>query len=411
MLTRRALAGMTGLALTPALARAAGDPFPEEMQPAWNHLFKEGRYVPLWRLAKSSQESAFRDAREQWCAFVGDEAAALGRAGKGNDPRPELAAATAEPALTAIVRASRGRRIVMLNEAHTCSRHRHFLVQMLRALRKEGFTHLAAETFASNPPVAAKVEGLKAGDPLTLEHGYYIADPVYAEAVREALELGYRLVPYEEREDQMSPSRVPAERIPVREQAQADNLAAALRRWPGGRFVVSVGYGHLDERDEVPNGPWFAARLKKVSGLDPLTFQQAASGSFGPHAPDGPITQAVLQRFRPRAPIIVTPSPAPSRWGGDLSVFHPSLPDVDGRPGWLAADPKRRRVRIDLPAAAEDATLVQAIHAADPDPAIPADQYLLPPGARQAVLLLRPGRYRLRLETQAGFAALGEVRA
>jgi hypothetical protein len=42
---------------------------------------------------------------------------------------------------------------------------------------------------------------------------------------------------------------------------------------------------------------------------------------------------------------------------------------------------------------------------------IPADQYLLPQGAREAVFYLRPGRYRVRLETTAGFTPVGEVTA
>jgi hypothetical protein len=53
--------------------------------------------------------------------------------------------------------------------------------------------------------------------------------------------------------------------------------------------------------------------------------------------------------------------------------------------------------------------LVQAFHAADPAASVPADQYLLPVGAKEANFLLRPGRYRLRLETLAGLTTLGEA--
>ena len=53
--------------------------------------------------------------------------------------------------------------------------------------------------------------------------------------------------------------------------------------------------------------------------------------------------------------------------------------------------------------------LLQAIHAADADPAIPADQFLVEDAGGPAVLWLRPGRYRLRLETAAGFTPLDEV--
>jgi hypothetical protein len=90
-------------------------------------------------------------------------------------------------------------------------------------------------------------------------------------------------------------------------------------------------------------------------------------------------------------------------------VFHPPVADVAGRPGWLAADPARRRVEVAVPGSREATVLVQAIHAVDSDLAIPADQLVLPPGAVSAVLFLRPGVYRLRLETDAGLVPLKMV--
>lgn len=413
MISRRGtVAGLTSLAIA-SHARAAGDPWPDRLKAAIDALQSQGRYLPLHRLGRAGDDPGFRDALEQAKAFVGDEAGALARAGgRSRATPPDLSDAKAEDAIAAIVRASAGRRVVMLNEAHTASRHRMFLAQVLRALHREGFTHLAAETFSSDSPMAEQVGALRPGGRLHLGLGYYIADPVYAEAVREALELGYRLVPYEQREDQQSPSRDPAARIPIREQAQADNLSAALARWPKGRFVVFVGYGHLNERDDPTYGPWFAARLARDAGLDPLTVHQSNVGSFGPHAADNPLTRAVLARFRPSRPIVVSPSPRLDGWPqADLDVFHPSLPDRDGRPGWLAGDARRRRIRLSLPSPAREPMLVQAVPSADSDPAIPADQYPLMDGAREAVLYLRPGRYRVRLETPDGFIPQGAVRA
>jgi hypothetical protein len=46
------------------------------------------------------------------------------------------------------------------------------------------------------------------------------------------------------------------------------------------------------------------------------------------------------------------------------------------------------------------------VHAIDKDLAIPADQQVLAAGERAATLFLRPGDYRLRLETDAGFTPL-----
>jgi hypothetical protein len=156
----------------------------------------------------------------------------------------------------------------------------------------------------------------------------------------------------------------------------------------------------------------FASRFKRDTGIDPLTIGQAGVGAFGPHAEDAPPVVALLERLRPEHALLLSPNaPQPGVLTAeetDLLVLHPSLPDIDGRPAWLAQDDRRRRVEVATPAGAGP-RLLQAIHAADPDPAIPADQFLISDDGGPAVLWLTPGPYRLRLETAAGFVPLTEV--
>jgi hypothetical protein len=418
--TRRGvLAGAAALAATPALARQAAAPS------AYSLMVEQGRYLPRWiELLDNAGERArvvamlgpeqaehagmiLRDGRSQYASFLGEESIALAGAGDSvaaPDPEVELEAIDA---LDAIVEASRGHRVVMLNEAHVASRHRALLGRLIPRLRAEGFTHLAAEDF--NEGVAT----LASDQPLRFQHGWYLCDPVYAEAVRQARELGYGLVPYEQRDDQRSsdPSMSNTATL-VREQAQADNLKGALAADPAMRVLVFVGYGHLRE-----TGPPFAARFKRDTGIDPLTVGQSMTGSFGPHVEDAPPVRALLERFRPTAPVVLVkagtrPASASSEAEltaeeTDLLVLHPSLPDVEGRPGWLAGDPGRHPLRVDVPAGAGP-RLLQVAHAADPDPAIPADQFLIGDAGGAATLFLRPGRYRVRIETAAGFTELGE---
>jgi hypothetical protein len=407
MPTRRdTLSGLTAIALTRAQRAAA-----QAVQPpptvaadeviATRALRAEGRYLPLYDLARTGKSLV----PEQNAAFCGDEALALSKAASSK-AATDLSRAQAHDAVEAIVRAAAGRRVVMLNEAHVASRHRAFLGAVLRRLREDGFTHLAAETFSTS------AETLRSGDPVGFPLGWYTADPVYAEAVREALQLGFQLVAYEQRPDQTDPAS-PAD-VPTREQAEAVNFAAALRRWPQGRFIVHVGYSHIGERPDRRGVPWFAARLKAMTGIDPLTISQADTGSFGPHGPDSGLTLSVLERFRPTRPLVLWAadgSALGTDFSADLAVFHPALADVDGRPGWLAADPSRRPVQVDAPADVAEDCIAQAVRAADPDPAIPADQYVLPEGSRRATFFLQPGRYRIRLETRGGIRALGDASA
>lgn len=411
-LTRRGMAaGAVATGVLPGLARAQAAPQATGPSPQ-SRLFLESRYLPI---RKAILEKPDDPGLQQMASFIGDEAFALKSAAQGPSDDPPLAAeATAQDALAAIVEAARDRRVVMLNEAHVASRHRWFLARLLRALRPLGFEVLAAEDFVNaRGPGAPDVRTFKAGAALNPAFGYYLHDPVYGEAVREAADLGYRLAAYEQRRDQRQAGETGVAAIARREPAQAENfIADVLTPNPGARVLVHCGYSHLRKTPDERGSLWFAAFLREKAGVDPLCVSQAYTGSFGPHAADAPMTTAILERFKPADSIVVR---GPDGWvgarpaGADLAVFHPPFADVAGRPGWLAADPTRRRVEVALPGPREAAVIVQAVHAVEPDQAIPADQQVLAPGATSAVLFLRPGDYRLRLESDAGFVPLKTV--
>ncbi len=373
-------------------------------------LMDEGRYLPLWREVAGPHP---RDFNVQWASFVGEEGVAL--AGRNPAPKDELTAdAQMQDALAAIVEASRGRRVVMLNESHSASRHRLFLAKVMRALRPEGFDILTCETFINRRPGEfLDVRGMKPGQPFEPSAGYYTYDPVFADTVREALDLGYRLEAHEWRRDQADRNLDGAEAIARREAAQAENLAAILAAHPSSRVLVYVGFSHLRKMPDSKGNRWLAMRFQEKTGLDPLSIAQAYTGSFGPHGADPPLTQAVLPRFAPKASIVVRAggrSLGAEIAGADLAVFHPSLPDVEGRPGWMAADPLRQRLVVATPQRPSgEVVIVQAVHAYEPDRTVPADQHVLAKDERRAVLFLRSGTYRLRIESEAGFETLRTV--
>lgn len=404
---RTALAAIAAAAGAPGLPMAAVSP---------RLAFFQGRYLPLWKDLTDAADPKRLGSLTQYAAFLGEEATALQIAHKMRDPKEGLPEGplTARAALPRIVEAARGRRVVILNEAHVCSRHRAFLGEVLAALRAEGFTHWGAEDFLNTLKAKAPdVRAFTPGGPIDPDTGYYGHDPVYAEAIREGVALGYRLAPYEQRDEQHDPAKTDnLDLIAEREQAECDNLQAFLQAQPEARILVYVGYSHLREGLDLRGSEWMASRLKRATGLDPLTITQSSTGSFGPHAPDNLLTQQVLACFAPNTSIIVETADGVSVGAevdaADLAVFHPPWPDRWGRPGWLARAPNRRRVRMALPRL-PDLALVQAIPAVEPAHCVPADQYLVPKGAAEANFLLRPGRYRLRVETLSGFLPLGEV--
>lgn len=411
--TRRDMAaGLAVASASPGLAWGqAATPLTKDPNPSTS-LFQSGRYLPIWRAIQAAPDDG---SLQQMASFIGAEAVALKSAALGPpDDQVLTDETTAQDAVAAIVEAARDRRVVMLNEAHVASRHRSFLARLLRALRPLGFEILAAEDFVNAAgPGAPDVRAYRAGAALNPSFGFYLHDPVYGEAVREAAELGYRLAAYEQRRDQRQAGETGAAAIARREPAQAENfITGVLAANPNARVLVHCGYAHLRKTPDHRGLPWFAALLRDKAGVDPLCVSQAYTGSFGPHAADAPMTTAVLERFKPADSIVVRGKDGwigARRAGADLAVFHPPLADVAGRPGWLAADPARRRLDVAVPGPREAAVILQAIHATEPDQAIPADQLVLAPGATSATLFLRPGDYRLRLETDAGLVPLRSV--
>lgn len=409
MWTRRGFglgAGSLGLAAAPP-ARA------QEALGLDDRLYGEGRYLPTYLDLKAKAAAGDRAARgmlSQFASFVGDEQSAIGTfegPPATSIARPDLTSAESRDALEAILEGARNTRVVILNEAHNISGHRAFAARVARALRPLGYNWFAAETFL--PPQgepAPSISLYREGMPFISSFGYYTLDPVYAETVREAARLGYRFADYEQTRAQSAPSDASAEvQIATREQAQADNLLAnVLGPNPDAKVFVFVGYSHAMEKPGR-GGAWFAARLKEKTGIDPLTIEQSGNWPALDPANDAPHVAAVLERFAPEAPIVVSSrgvTIADRTYTGqmDLSVFHPRRAPVSGRPGWLATDPERRAFTVDVPAF-DGTALLQALRTGEGSAGVPSDQFLLTPGQSRATFFLYPGHYYVRLEREA----------
>lgn len=383
----------------------------------------EGRYLPQYldlQAKTAAGEEAARWQLSQYAALLGDETTALGVVAQARRPdarSPDLAGATVVRALDAIAEAAAGHQIVILNEAHNHSRHRAFAAQVLRRLRPLGFEWFAAEAFMSRQPEPVPmIADYKVGEPFLHAYGYYTQDPVFAETVREAARLGYRLIDYEFRPDQRAPEGSDMDRqVDYREEAEAENLIAnILSLHPDARILVYCGYSHAMEAP-TDHGEWFASRLKRKTGIDPLTIEQASNTPDLRPENDEAHVAAVLTAFAPTEPVIVRRADGsvlsmPMYEGKmDLWVFHPRLDPVRGRPGWLAADADRRLVDVDVPET-EGSALLQALWSNEGFAGVPADQLLVTEGQRRATLSLRPGRYTLRLERPDGFdPAWGQI--
>lgn len=330
---------------------------------------------------------------------------------KSRPPRPAdtdwdkaIAGSVGRDAIAEIVRRARDTGIVILNEAHSHPRDRAFAWRVAQALRPLGYSMLAAETFDNEPPYAGKptlVERLAHDRFVRISTGFYTRDPVYAAFLRNALAIGYEPVSYEQNSLQRPKGRLPRRQsIEAREQAEADNLTAIHRRLPTAKLLIYVGHSHVAEAalDEDNGGKieWMAARLKRMTGINPLTIDQTtvtevpASTRQSYYMAAARVKNSYGILFEGDRPLVL------GQYAGavDLQVVHPRRTYRYGRPAWLG-DLGGEPLSIPKTLIPTDGhRLVQVFAATAPTDAVPLDQFVVRAGSPPAMLIAPRGPVR-----------------
>ncbi len=293
-----------------------------------------------------------------------------------------------ESAVKVIEREARKTRIVVFGEEHHLPQTRSLYETLLRALWRQGYRYLAAETFTDK----VMSPGFRHPD---YQSGYYLLDPVFASAVRAAKEMGYELVAYDTKE------RGPAGDASFRDRTQAENIKArTFDRDPRAKVFVLAGRGHASEATAQDGWTPMASVLKRLTGIDPLTvYAPTMSQRMTPEEEDP------RYRFAAARGLLKQPTIFVNRAGGrllgsdsfDAYIFWPRVEVEDGRPTWMAQTLGRRRARIPTQLRSGHGTrLVQAFREGDPASAVPADQVILGEPLDRKVLMLPAGRFWLR---------------
>ena len=306
---------------------------------------------------------------------------------------PTAAAWAATPARDWIAAQANAYRVIMLNEAHHAPQTRVLTLALLQPLREQGYTHLAVEALVNDG-----TDPMPGGYPVR-KTGIYTREPVFAELLREALRLGYRLVPYE------TPNK-PGERQQDRETGQARAIAAVLAADPQSKVLVHAGYAHIGESQEgLPDDARpMAMELVKMSGLPLLTVDQTSTRSYEAADIDT-VGQRLAKQFAVGEPSVLVARDGENPWSSkpglyDISVLLPAAAAGQAqRPDWLSLGGKRLAVAVDMtPCVGHMPCLAEARPVGDGDDAIPADQFLMLAASEASTpLYLAPGKYRLRL--------------
>ncbi len=323
---------------------------------------------------------------------------------KGDAPSPLLDPdMKAVPALGAIAEMARGRKAIFFNENHSYPLTRTLTVQMLAALRAEGF-----DTFASETLYDTDIEALQKRGYPTSETGFYTEEPIYAEMVRVALKLGYRIVAYEALSNAISDAR---------EVEQARNLQRdVFKQHPEARLVVNAGYAHIQESGRYLGGSAMAQHFRRLTGIDPLTVEQTMLVPHEKVSSDHPWYVAAMQALKPTQPMVFRNSKGEpwslKKTAYDVSVFFPPEVLRRGRPDWVDLGGQRKAYQVTGALCANAyPCLIEARYADEPDEAIPADRIIMEwrsgvttardhvrtssDGDPVADLYLKPGKYRI----------------
>jgi len=281
--------------------------------------------------------------------------------------------------------------IVIINEDHKIARHRETIRAILPDLRDAGFTAYAAETFSEYTDTMSP-------DRVTMRDGFYISEPTFGRLVNAAKNLGFTLVPYEQRDDQTAPEDADrSARIEARETAQSGNLAAFLSENPDTKILVHVGHSHVAEipipnsRDEGST-EWMASKFKNLTGLDPVTLSQTACKTTA----GLPILSDQKRNSSGATALMLT----------DYTIAYPVPDESETRGDW-------RRARGDIEVALPEAwvqknktktLLFEARPISAPDEDVPSDRILIRESEETLPLLLPPGDYRVNAFDNEGDA-------
>lgn len=156
-----------------------------------------------------------------------------------------------------IISIGKDQQLIMLNEAHHNYQHRDFTRSILSDLYEQGFKYLGLEALFEDEKKLSQ-----RGYPV-IKSGYYTKEHHLANLIREALDLGYTVFPYDTKGGQG----------PQREINQAEAISEVLKENPDAKMIIHAGYDHIREDGKVRNwGKAMASRVKDMTGIDPYTI-------------------------------------------------------------------------------------------------------------------------------------------
>jgi len=225
-----------------------------------------------------------------------------------------------------IIQQAKKNQIVIINEAHHNSFHRLFTKSLLKELFTNGYKFIGFEAISFKEDLDSLQNIRKYPIQKT---GYYVKDPQFGNLIREAIEIGYNVFPYETTNEESDGKS--------REIDQAKNILKIIDENPNEKFVIHCGFDHVLEGTHKSWEMAMAERLKEYSGINPLTINQVAYSEKSKSKFNSPILKAMNIT---ESSVFVDNNNNPFKYQrdeayADIAVFHPNTEYIDNRPKWL----------------------------------------------------------------------------
>jgi uncharacterized iron-regulated protein len=291
-------------------------------------------------------------------------------------------------------------RVIMINEAHNKPIHRAFVLSLLDDLYKKGFRYLAMEMLNNNPDHSL--------NRLTSATGFYTNEPVAGELLRAALQLGYKLISYE---DTAASLHTASERDAI----QAQHISKIISGDTSAKILVLAGYGHIAKRSASNDYVPMAMTFKKIAGIEPLCIDQTAMTEGSELSYGKALYQSYVEKFAISKPSVAMLDNEAINITNDenydVVIIHPPTAYRDGRPTWLSLNSSRQPIYVN--STVKGAFLVQAYYENEttlngPGRLIPADQTYVQTNKGNYLLYLRKGRYLVTFR-DIGYRLIGKL--
>lgn len=164
-----------------------------------------------------------------------------------------------------IIKLSGTKKVIMLNEDHLNPYGRIFAKGLLQSLYNNGYRYMAVEALTYDSQLNERDHVLKSS-------GFYVSEPSFGDLLREALKLGFLLVPYEN--DQPCECADVYCRINCRDSMQALNIADIFKQDPNAKVFVYAGHGHVYKKSTNLKVKYMAERFAALTGITPFCIDQ-----------------------------------------------------------------------------------------------------------------------------------------